>query len=1246
MPTEIDSLQIKIQADAVKANDAIDRLDDKLERLEKALSGLERANLTGFAHGVERLSKAMGSMNQVKTADFTRLTKNLANLSTVNVAGLNSSASSVITLSKAFNELSTATQNANNISIFASALSKLGNKGVQNAIVNIPQLSKAMSELLNSLASAPQVSKSVVDVTNALANLASQSTKVGRASTTMVSGLNRTTTAMARTRSQATSLASAFGKFYASYFMIIRGVKGLWSAIEDSMDYVETYNYFNVALGKIGEETAERFGEFGKQSAENYAKEFGDRLNELNKKMTGYIVDDEGALQLAGDMGLGLNIQQMMNFQAKVLSVTNSVGLMGEASVSTAKAVSMLAGDISSLTNVDIESVMESLTSGLIGQSRALYKYGIDITNNTLQQYAYAEGIEKAVSEMTQSEKMQLRLLAILDQSEVAWGDLGHTVDSVANQYRIFQQQVGNLGRTFGNLFLPIVKNVLPYVNGLVIALNNLFTSLGFSIYGDTWLEDLQDGIGGGLQSDIEDLEEGMEDTADAANKLKKSLSSFDELDVISTNAFSLQSGNNLIDLTKSIADALTDYENKWNEAFTNSKNKATEFAEAIEKSLKGVFEVGEDLIPVIEGIGTAFVTYKVIGGFSSLLSALSVLATPAGIAAVAVGVLAGVAIEVGKINKELKEEDLEKRFGNIALNLEEIEEIASYILDNKNLEEVSNLLSELDDLSGVETSISNSIKELEKMNWKVSVGMELTEGEEEQYKSAIASYISDVKSYVTNQHYAVHLGLELFLENEETSGNIKSVVDEFYNSQYAKLEELGKKLNEVTTNAWNDGLLTIDEVETITSIQQQMASIQEKLATSELQARMQLLEMDFSGAELTPESYEALTKKRNELFKQYEEELNESTVFTLSQINVAYQAKIDEATTKEEIEKIQEEWDKAVEEVTKSKNYKVLEMSLKSLAFDFNTLADTYGKEIEDSFGNGFEKLSYYAKKFGEGDTSANLLFDMFFGNVTEGFEEAVGEIESENFKELLGSIFSENDVESVAQNLYETTGQIPESVASALASRYALEAISGNAEAMFKLLVLSSDSKDVKEVLKSAKQRGYEIPEYLANGISGNKDFAEQSLTDLLSGFKTALSDGSLAIEAENAGKDVASSFLEGVSGISKFGFGLTPLFINKTGIQGFATGGFPEDGLFMANHNELVGKFSNGKTAVANNQQIIEGIKQGVFEAVTAAMQGNNSNNSDIVINMDGREVFKVVRNRANEYYNVNGRPAFNM
>ena len=62
----------------------------------------------------------------------------------------------------------------------------------------------------------------------------------------------------------------------------------------------------------------------------------------------------------------------------------------------------------------------------------------------------------------------------------------------------------------------------------------------------------------------------------------------------------------------------------------------------------------------------------------------------------------------------------------------------------------------------------------------------------------------------------------------------------------------------------------------------------------------------------------------------------------------------------------------------------------------------------------------------------------------------------------------------------------------------------------------------------------------------------------------------------------------------------------YLMTRNIQRFAQGGFPEDGLFYANHNELVGQFSNGKTAVANNEQIVEGIAEGV----TAANEDQNA------------------------------------
>jgi len=85
----------------------------------------------------------------------------------------------------------------------------------------------------------------------------------------------------------------------------------------------------------------------------------------------------------------------------------------------------------------------------------------------------------------------------------------------------------------------------------------------------------------------------------------------------------------------------------------------------------------------------------------------------------------------------------------------------------------------------------------------------------------------------------------------------------------------------------------------------------------------------------------------------------------------------------------------------------------------------------------------------------------------------------------------------------------------------------------------------------------------------------------------------------------------------------------------LEWYAKGGFPdEDGLFMANHNELIGQFTNGKTAVANNEQIIAGIKQGVMEAMMTVMgsQGGNGNNrnTEFVFELNGREFARAIYN----------------
>ncbi len=85
----------------------------------------------------------------------------------------------------------------------------------------------------------------------------------------------------------------------------------------------------------------------------------------------------------------------------------------------------------------------------------------------------------------------------------------------------------------------------------------------------------------------------------------------------------------------------------------------------------------------------------------------------------------------------------------------------------------------------------------------------------------------------------------------------------------------------------------------------------------------------------------------------------------------------------------------------------------------------------------------------------------------------------------------------------------------------------------------------------------------------------------------------------------------------------------------LTGFASGGFPATGqLFLARESgpELVGSMG-GRTAVANNDQITEGIKDAVYEAMISAMAGGG-NGQPIIINLDGREIARTTTKYQNQ------------
>jgi hypothetical protein len=588
---ELDSLEVKITGTATKAINSVDKLINQLTRLSTSLATVNGSSLSGLASGVSQLGSAMQNMN-AGTADFTRLAKNITKIGSVDSVALTNTATSLQAVTKAVASISAIPQNATQVTELAKSLGKLGSKSIENAVVNIPKLGNALNGLMTTLSRAPTVSQNVIQMTNALANLASQGSKVGTSSNSLQKSLYGVSTSTRTATKSSWNLASAIGKFYATYFMVIRGSKKLIEAIKSTTDYIEAFNYQAVAFGKIGSEWDKDYEKYGYDNATAYAESFQSRVNDTLGKLSGLKVNVQGGLlEESGAKNLGLNIQEITQYASQLASVTNSLGQTGEATTAITKSMTMLAGDISSLFNVDYSTVAQNLQSGLIGQSRALYKYGIDITNATLATYAYNLGISKSVSEMTQMEKQQLRVLAILDQSKVSWGDLANTINSPSNMLRQFSNNMKEVGMVAGQLFIPILSKVMPIVNGVTIAIKRLLVNLAslmgvkidFESFGQSGYKDTSDGL--------EDISDGYQDVADSAKKATLSLMGFDEInklqDDTSSSKGSSGGGGSTIDLTDDIAKAAADYEAAWNKAFANMENSATEWADKIEKAIK-----------------------------------------------------------------------------------------------------------------------------------------------------------------------------------------------------------------------------------------------------------------------------------------------------------------------------------------------------------------------------------------------------------------------------------------------------------------------------------------------------------------------------------------------------------------------------------------------------------------------------------------------------------------------------------
>lgn len=518
----VDDLQIKIQGDAVKANDAIDKLVGKLDRLSTALGSLSSKNLNSLSTGVTRLTTAMTGMNSVKTADFTRLAKNIEKLAALDSAKLSQSAGSLHQFINALGGLNNikVSDSAKNIGDLAHGIAQLGYKSSTKAIQNIPQLATAMHQLMSTLSTAPKVSQNIINMTNALAALARTGSSSGRAATSLGRSLDTYTRSTKRASKGTFSLAGAIGKIYATYWLLFRAMGKIKDAIDISSQLTEVQNVVDVTFGKM----SSKVEDFTKNSIEQFG------MSELSVKKYASTFQAMGSA-MGIDTALIGTANKFLNKQTDgYVGLSNS---MADVSLNLTK----LTADMASFYNVEQKDVADDLASIFTGSTRPLRQYGIDLTQATLKEWALSQGMNANIQSMTQAEKAMLRYQYVLAHTGAAQGDFARTADTWANQTRILMQNFEQLGAIIGGTFINMLKPMVKALNAAmsqIIAFAQVVSDALGKIFGWTYEKG-----GGGVASDMEyaadeseALAGGLSNAEKNAKKLKSHLLGIDELNV------------------------------------------------------------------------------------------------------------------------------------------------------------------------------------------------------------------------------------------------------------------------------------------------------------------------------------------------------------------------------------------------------------------------------------------------------------------------------------------------------------------------------------------------------------------------------------------------------------------------------------------------------------------------------------------------------------------------------------------
>lgn len=1254
---DIDELQIKIKADSAKASNSIESLVNSMNRLRESIS-FDTAKLSNIASGIRSISDAATGFKGGKSSEITSMVRALnkfsgvdansihgissavrdlasgiASVKAVDTSGLTSMVSA---LSKIGGKASTqATKNLpalsaqlqnfvrqmnkigalnfdmTNMSNLVTAISRLGSVASGRAVTNIPLLADNLKYLFETLSKAPNVSANILQMTQALGNLSNRSGGAITGLNNSISNLSgsflgfKTSTgkALIGLKSFTRQILSSMG-IYLGLYGAIRGIK---NAIDISSALTEVQNVVDATFGDM----SKKVNEFAQDSI----RQFG--MSELTLKQTASRFQAMGTA-MGIDSSLIKKANEFLNKQTDgYIGLSDS---MADVSLNLTK----LTADMASLYNIDQDVVSQDLAAIFTGQTRPLRDYGLDLTQATLKEWAMKQGLDSDIASMSQAEKTMLRYQYVLANTQTAQGDFARTADSWANQIRILKQSFEQLGSVIGgaliNAFKPFVKALNSVLLVVISFVTKVTNALG-AIFGWKYEDS-----GAGLADSFSDAAESAGDVADNTgqaakniDKMNKGVRQFDELKLITTNDGSGKKGSggsggggasggasggklvktdtifknyesdikNLKQLGKYISDALSKAMESinWDKIYSKARN----FGKGLADFLNGLINprlfgnVGKTIAGALNTAIYATLsfgqTFDWTNFGNSLAEGINKFFQTFDFASLAETInvwVQGIYTTIKTMIQNISWSDVWKAAKDFLSNLD-IETVA-IIIGALTIKKIAKTIIGANILNTIGKFIAGKVKDAIVVALGAEKGTGIGTALVGMFKRGIGKFGESVgKILIPNLMSGLSLN-ESMVAAFGTVGTILAGI----------VSTVGGAILAVTNfvKMMKDGFSWLNEI--LMLVGTALAAVGAVIlgvAAAPAALVAAIVAAVGTVVVLVHDNWETIKS----WFSGVSDWVNEKIFTPISN-------------------KISDLW--------------------KTVTTVWQNASNWFSTTVIEPIVNFFKGLWTRVKQIFEG---LWIIVQAIWITVSGWFNDNVITPVVNFFQGLWIS------VSGFFKQLWEDVKKIWSKVSKWFNETVVIPVINFFKPIWTKVKEFFSNLwNDIKTIWASVSNwfdtKVIQPLLGVFNSLwSGVKSGMVSAMNAVIGGIESAINFIVGGINTIIGGFNKVVSWAAKVAEVDWGGVDLVPT-VQLSRIQAFETGGFPEDGLFFANHEEMVGQFSNGKTAVANNSQIVEGIKAGVKSAVSEALTPylsqiaqNTSENSGIKVELDGKVIY---------------------